>query len=188
MNSVMCSIASEAPDVAVSTVVLLVEPDLDLIESRASLLLRFGYSVVAAKGVREICEIRSVEQIDIAVLRVSSGSSTLSCAAESVRRQWPSARILILGCAHKCLEDPLYDEALEADCQPEAFMQALAQLAEKLQNQKRPLTASNMGEVATANGDVSRRRPKATEIDTRRAPRYNSLNTQLKVLSASARR
>jgi hypothetical protein len=187
MTPMMFSIARETRDVAVSTVVLLFEPDLNLIENRASLLLRSGYSVVSARGVREICEIRSVEQIDIAVLSVSHGAVTPSCAAESVRRQWPSARILILGCAHKYLEDPLYDEALEADFQPETFMQALAQLMENLQNQKRPLTASSMEEAVTANGDVSRRKPKATEIDTPRGPRYNSSNTQLRLLSASAR-
>jgi DNA-binding NtrC family response regulator len=187
MHSMMQSTA-KARGVVTSPVVLLVEPDPDLIDDRTTLLLRSGYLVVPARGVREICEIRSVEQIDIAVLRISDGASTLCCAAESVRRQWPTARILILGCAHNCLEDPLYDEALEAEFQPETFMQVLAKIMEHLQNQKRPLTVSNREEVVTANGDVSRRKPKATEIDTPRLLRYNSPKTQLSLLSASARR
>jgi hypothetical protein len=82
--------------------------------------------------------------------------------------------------------DPLYDEALEADCQPEIFMEALAQLTKTLENRNLPLTASSVEEVATTHGDVSRGKLKATETGAPRNLRYTSSNTRLRLLSSGA--
>jgi len=188
MHSVIHSIAKENGDVAMSPVVLLVEPDLELLDDRTTLLLRSGYLVVPARGVREICEIRSVKQIDIAVLRISDGVSTLCCAAESVRRQWPTARILILGCAHNCLEDPLYDEAVESGFQPETFLRALAQLREALQNHIQTGEESSPERVATSNLELSCRKSKAIESEMPRALGCYPSNAQLRALSTSVRK
>ena len=57
-----------------------------------------------------------------------AGISAYAAAAEFVRRQWPSARILILGSAQARLDDSLYDEEVDYRFQPREFLNVLERL------------------------------------------------------------
>jgi hypothetical protein len=69
------------------------------------------------------------------VLSNALGSSALRMVAESVRRQWPSARILILGIAVSELEDQLYDEAVDYRISLKDLLTALLKLSTNQSNQ-----------------------------------------------------
>jgi hypothetical protein len=110
--------------------VLLVEPDLDVLADRMLLLSRSKYIVAPASSYREIFGLRSEIGFGLAVLNDSLGGLALRAAAEFVRRQWPSARILILGNAQAVLEDYLYDEAVNHRIQSTDLLETLARLSE----------------------------------------------------------
>ena len=110
--------------------VLLVDPDSELLSYRASLLSRSRYTVVIANNYREVFELRGKTSFRLAVLSSGLGELALRAAAEFVRRQWPSARILILGSAKAVLEDSLYDEAVDFRFQPPEFLNVLERLCE----------------------------------------------------------
>jgi hypothetical protein len=110
--------------------VLLVEPDLDVLSDRTLLLSRSKYTVAPASSYREIFGLRSEIGFGLAVLNDSLGGLALRAAAEFVRRQWPSARILILGNAQATLEDYLYDEAVNHRIESTEFLDTLARLSE----------------------------------------------------------
>jgi hypothetical protein len=53
-----------------------------------------------------------VKAIALALLSDSLGQSALRDVAQSVRQQWPMAKILILGRAVPALDDNLYDDEI----------------------------------------------------------------------------
>ena len=116
--------------------VLLVEPDQDLRASRALLLASSDYLVATAGNHGEIFDLSLTTRIHLAVLSDTLGRSGLCSAAEYVRAQWPSARILVLGTPQFVLEDYLYDEAVNHGLPPEKLLDMLARLSENLLNQK----------------------------------------------------
>jgi hypothetical protein len=81
-------------------------------------------------------------EILLAVLSDTLGRSGLCFAAEYVRAQWPSARILVLGSAQRVLEDHLYDEALAHGFQPKRLLDSLARLSENPWNRMLNLVGS----------------------------------------------
>jgi hypothetical protein len=85
---------------------------------------------------REIFDLRRITEIHLAVLSDTLGRSGLCSAAEDVRAQWPSARILVLGTAQLVLEDHLYDEAVAHGFQAKKLLDTLARLSERLWNPK----------------------------------------------------
>lgn len=110
--------------------VLLVEPDLDILADRTLLLSRSKYTVAPASSYREIFGLRSEIGFGLAVLNDSLGGLAVRAAAEFVRRQWPSARILILGNAEAALDDYLYDEVVEHRIEPAELLDTLARMSE----------------------------------------------------------
>jgi hypothetical protein len=50
------------------------------------------------------------------LLCASAGCSLLAAEARSIRKQWPLARIMLLGSAPQELEDHLYDDSIPPDC------------------------------------------------------------------------
>ena len=113
---------------------LLVEPDVELLSTRTRVLTNSGYCVAAAMTEREVFAFRGIE-VRLAVLSNALGSSALRMVAESVRRQWPSARILILGIAVSELEDQLYDEAVDYRISLKDLLTALLKLSTNQSNQ-----------------------------------------------------
>jgi DNA-binding NtrC family response regulator len=110
--------------------VLLADRDIELLSYRALLLSRSNYSVITAGNYREIFDLRGERSFLLAVLSCSLGEFALRAAAEFVRRQWPSARILILGSARAILDDSLYDEAVDCRFQPQELLNVIERLCE----------------------------------------------------------
>jgi hypothetical protein len=130
MNSVNPTIPNNPADKFTHLRVLLVEPDLEELAALSLLLSRSNYTVAPDSSYREIFGLRSKIGFRLAVLNDSLGELALRAAAEFVRRQWPSARILILGNARAALEDYLYDEVVNHRIQSKELLDTLARLCE----------------------------------------------------------
>ena len=93
--------------------ILLLEDDVAVLSNRSRLLTNSSYRVTEARNRGDIFGLRGTTGISLAIISDSLGAAALGLAAQSVRLEWPSARILILGKAQFVLEDYLYDEAIE---------------------------------------------------------------------------
>ncbi len=111
-----------------SVPVVLVEPDLICVPDRTLLLTEARYRVTTVRDVRELFFLQGSEPFQMAVLSDLLGPFALMAAAQAVRRHWPKACILVLGCAALVLEDNLYDETLSHSCGGRDFLEALARL------------------------------------------------------------
>jgi hypothetical protein len=85
-------------------------PDLRFLESHQS------YHVTSVRNALELALLGSAESFAIAIVSDTLGRVGFIDAARSVRKQWPAARILVLGRAAIVLEDHLYDDALPHSC------------------------------------------------------------------------
>jgi hypothetical protein len=92
-------------------ILLLVEPHPGSLYAELHRLLDAQYQVTSVQTDLQVFLLRSSE-INFAILSAALGTPTIRAVAESVRRQWPSARILILGNAQMVLDDHMYDEAV----------------------------------------------------------------------------
>jgi hypothetical protein len=90
---------------------LLIEADTMQQSCRGWLVADAAYCVTATFGIREFFSLRA-KAFALALLSDSLGHSALRNVAESVRRQWPMARILVLGRAVPALDDNLYDDEI----------------------------------------------------------------------------
>lgn len=109
--------------------VLLVEPAMIRRSDRERLLSAANYCVTAVLDVREMFDLRFEETVAFAALNDLLGPFGLKAAAESVRRQWPHAKILIIGCAVATLEDHLYDESISHRHEQDGLLEVLHMLA-----------------------------------------------------------
>ncbi len=149
--------------------VLLVEPDPDLLASRALLLTCSNYVVATAGDHRTILELRWMGGIHLAVLSENLGLLGLHSAAECVRAKWPSARILILGSAPLALKDTLYDEAVDLRFQPKKLLDTLARLSKDALNQRPRAIGSNLGISTGVHEWLTFHRSKPPESDPTKA-------------------
>ena len=115
--------------------VLLVEPDTAVLSARTILLRNSNYCVSSALSDRELFALRHKKVVALAILSASLGCRSLRASAEVVRRQWPLARILILGRSAFRLEDHLYDEQIDLSQEPKQLLGALDRLSEEPRNQ-----------------------------------------------------
>ena len=150
---------------------LLADANVDSLSSRALSLSNSGYRVVIASTRNEVFDLCSIA-IHLAVLSDSLGKSSLRGVAEDLRRQWPRARILILGAAQTALDDPLYDEAVDRRISPEDLLAALVKLSTSRWNCR--------GEVARCNGNADHEgsskpnyQPVPLESDPTKEPGYD---------------
>ena len=116
--------------------VLLVEPAMIPRSNRERLLKAANYCVTAVLDVREMFELRFEKPVTFAVLNDLLGPFGLRAAAESVRRQWPLAKILIIGCAVPTLEDHLYDETISHRHEENEFLNVLHMLTKDSWSQR----------------------------------------------------
>jgi hypothetical protein len=110
--------------------VLLVEPSMVPRSDRELLLSAANYRVTAVSDIHDVIVLRFKRPVAVAVLSDMLGSLRLRVAAEAVRRQWPEAKILILGCGGPAVEDHLYDEAVSHRHEATALLGLLQMLAE----------------------------------------------------------
>src|ERR1700733_473997 len=108
--------------------ILLVESDQNLLNSRSLLLAKSDFRVFTAGNACDVYHLRGVSKVSVAVLSDSLGDSELRDAAECVREQWPTAKILILGAVQTSFEDYLYDEALDLRFQPRELLDAICKI------------------------------------------------------------
>jgi hypothetical protein len=142
MNS---SISVSSPQAPFQMVVLLVEPDHDVLANRALLLSRSSYMVATASSQQTVFDLRWMTGIYLAILSDTLGLPGLRSAAGYVRALWPSARILVLGIAPSALEVHLYDEAVDHRVQPKKLLDTLARLSEDPWNQRPRVISCDLG-------------------------------------------
>jgi hypothetical protein len=116
------------PKPVLRTRLLLAEGCAESDSSRNLLLSASGFRVERASTRSEIFELRLIA-IHLAVLSDSLGALILRGVAEDVRRQWPLARVLIIGRAEAVLDDPLYDEAVDRRASPSDLLLVLARMS-----------------------------------------------------------
>jgi hypothetical protein len=102
-----------SPRTSASTGSFLRESDLATLSNWAKLLTDSRYVVTTARSQSDLFGFRDTTGVSLVILSDRFGAVALPAAARSIRLQWPSARILLLGKAQSVLEDNLYDEAIE---------------------------------------------------------------------------
>lgn len=116
--------------------ILLVEPEITLLTAQALLLTRSDYSVTPAFSQLEIFILREKKAIALAILSDGLGPRLLAVAAHSVRKQWPLARILVIGRPQSVLEDHLYDEQVDHSSDPKQLLEDVERLYSDSWNQR----------------------------------------------------
>ena len=116
--------------------VLLIEPNISLLSAETDLLAGSHYCVTPAFSHSEIFILRDTKAVALAIISDSLGRRLLGAVAETVRKQWPLARILILGRAATILEDQLYDEQVERSMEPKQLLYDLERLYKDSWNQR----------------------------------------------------
>jgi hypothetical protein len=111
--------------------VLLVEHNEMLLATRTLLLTGRRYGVFTARDCTEVFAHAHVQEIAVVVISQAFVPLELRAIAEFTRRHWPRAGILVVGHGVPRLEDPLYDEHVDADFQPESLLAAVEQLSRK---------------------------------------------------------
>ncbi|AXC13798.1 hypothetical protein ACPOL_4526 [Acidisarcina polymorpha] len=130
MSSQLYVCPSNPPQESQTVNVLLVEPAMSPRSDREAVLSAGAYCVTAVCDVRGIFLLRDEKPVAFAVINDTLGPFGLRATAECVRRQWPLAKILILGRAAPALEDHLYDEAISHRHEATAFLDVLQMLVE----------------------------------------------------------
>jgi hypothetical protein len=116
--------------------ILAVEPDLSVLHEKSLLLMKANYCVTPASSERELFLLRDTKALPLAILSDHLGRRLLRTVAETVRRQWPRTRILILGPSVMGLEDYLYDEQIYRSSDPKQVLADLEMLYEGMWNQR----------------------------------------------------
>jgi hypothetical protein len=114
--------------------ILAVEPDIAVLNAKSLLLAKANYCVTRATSDRELFTLRGTGAVALAILSDHLGQRLLGTVAETVRRQWPRMRILILGQAPRMLEDYLYDERIDRSPDPKQVLADLEKLYEGMWN------------------------------------------------------
>jgi hypothetical protein len=108
--------------------ILLVEADLILRESRALLLSTLNLPVLKASSYCDTCRLPDSASISLAAISLLPCESEAQKVAAYVRRQWCSARILLLGTPKVEFDDPLYDEIVCPGFNPSGLLEASRRL------------------------------------------------------------
>ncbi len=116
--------------------ILAIEPDIAVLRENSLLLTQANYCVTQATGDGELFHLRGLKAIALAILSDRLGLRLLRTVGEVVRRQWPRARILIVGQAPAVLEDHLYDEQIHRSADPQQVLADLEILYRGMWNQR----------------------------------------------------
>jgi hypothetical protein len=151
---------------------LLAEADAGSLSRLALQVSNSGHRVATASTRNEVFYLRSMA-IHLALLSDSLGKSSLRVVAGNVRRQWPRARIVILGAAQTLLDDPLYDEAVDRRISPEDLLSTRVRVSAYRCNFR--------GEVSRCNGGADHagpsepnNQPVPPESDPTKVPGHDS--------------
>jgi hypothetical protein len=128
--------ASAVAEVAPWRGILAVEPDSGVLSAKGLLLTKANYCVTPATGLGDLFSLRNTAAFALAILSDHLGQRLLGTVAETVRRHWPRARILILGQVPAVLEDYLYDEHIHRSSDPQQVLADLEWLYEGMWNER----------------------------------------------------
>jgi hypothetical protein len=126
------------------------------------LLSNDKYRVTSATDIRELSLLGATESFALSLISDTLGPTGLDNAARTVRKQWPSSRILVLGRASLILEDFLYDDALSPSC-------GQRELCDTLNKMSTPTGLGRPYIVTTpaSEHDPLQRRPVSYAVDSR---------------------
>lgn len=124
------------PEVAPWRGILAVEPDVATLNWGSLLLTKANYCVTRATSERDVFSLRGMKAVAVAILSDHLGRQLLGTVAETVRRQWPRTRILILGQSAMGLDDYLYDEQIYRSPDPKQVLADLEGLYQGMWNQR----------------------------------------------------
>jgi len=116
--------------------ILAVEPDLAVLNAKSVLLTQANYSVTPATNDGDLFSLQTTKAFALAILSDRLGKRLLGAVAQIVRKQWPRARILIMGEVPRMLEDYLYDEQIFRSSDPQQVLADLERLYEGMWNQR----------------------------------------------------
>ncbi len=116
--------------------ILAVEPDSAVLSAKALVLTRANYCVTPATGLGDLFSLRNTKAFALAILSDRLGQRLLGTVAETIRRQWPGIRILILGQVPSVLDDYLYDEQIRRSSDDQQVLADLEWLYEGMWNER----------------------------------------------------
>jgi len=108
--------------------ILLVEADPVLRESRALLLPTLKLPVLKVSSYCDTCRLPDSASISLAAISLLPSEAEAKQVAAYVRRQWNSARILLLDTLKAEFDDSLYDEIVYPGFNPSGLMEASRRL------------------------------------------------------------
>lgn len=169
VSSAPCLLPSEPVNSSVWRGILLVEPDITLLTAEVLSLTRSHYCVTPAFSQAEIFALHETKAIALAILSDHLGPRIFSAVAQTVRKQWPLARILIHGRPGPMLEDHLYDEEMSRSSDPKKLIEDIETLYKGSWNQR----------SHTLDWDVKRSGPGASRSLIRESDptKFSTLNT-----------
>ena len=112
------------------------EPDLAVLNAKSVLLTQANYSVTLATNDSDLFSLQTTKAFALAILSDRLGRGLLGAVAQIVRKQWPRARILIMGEVPRMLEDYLYDEQICRSSDPKQVLANLEGLYEGMWNER----------------------------------------------------
>ena len=116
--------------------ILAVEPDLAVLNAKSVLLTQANYSVTLATNDSDLFSLQTTKAFALAILSDRLGRGLLGAVAQIIRKQWPRARILIMGEVPRMLEDYLYDEQICRSSDPKQVLANLEGLYEGMWNER----------------------------------------------------
>jgi len=128
--------AAAIPEVAPWRGILAVEPDIATLHWGSQLLTKANYCVTRASSERDVFRLRGMKAAAVTILSDHLGQRLLGTIAETIRRQWPRTRILILGQTPEVFEDYLYDEHIYRSPDPKQVLADLEGLYRGMWNQR----------------------------------------------------
>jgi hypothetical protein len=128
--------AAVVPAVAPWRRILAVEPDIAVLNARSLLLTRANYCVTRATSDCDVFNLRGTKPGSLAILSDRLGQRLLGAVAQTVRRQWPRMRILILGQVPRMFQDHLYDEQIDRSPDPKHVLADIESLYKGMWNSR----------------------------------------------------
>ncbi len=124
-----------------------------LLQNAALTSLLHSYRVELFEKPLDLFVARAVP-FSYALLCASAGCSLLAAEAYIVRKQWPFAKIILLGSAPHDLQDNLYDDTVAADCSAATLAAALSNRSVDLWERTIGWNTGKPGAAASTRGKL----------------------------------
>ena len=108
--------------------ILLVEASAELRDSRRLLLGILQHPVLSVACYVDVCKLPADSNCCLVAIDTRPHEHQAARVAAHVRKTWPLAKILLLGPPSEDFDDPLYDDSVDARCNPAAVVQAARRL------------------------------------------------------------